>query len=109
MSKMGTGNAAILLFVFKPSHPEVYLPPTARCKCRRTHSEHQRSSHLLHSLERPLQIDVLQSLAYASHVLENMESPALLEPIDDRPADVQPHRLQTVASSNVKLLATLLQ
>ncbi|KAH6888297.1 hypothetical protein BKA70DRAFT_59464 [Coprinopsis sp. MPI-PUGE-AT-0042] len=69
--EMASAPRAICLFVFKPNHPEVYSAPTARHKCCQTLSERQRSSRLLHSLERPPQIDVSRSLAYASHVLEN--------------------------------------
>ncbi|KAH6874662.1 hypothetical protein BKA70DRAFT_1412821 [Coprinopsis sp. MPI-PUGE-AT-0042] len=79
-------------------------PPTVRHKRRQPHSELQRRSYLLYLLERPPQIDISRSLAYASHVLENAKSPTmelllvkqlvselittifwLLEPIDDGP------------------------
>ncbi|KAH6907882.1 hypothetical protein BKA70DRAFT_1427712 [Coprinopsis sp. MPI-PUGE-AT-0042] len=105
----GTGNATIFLFRFNHSHshPEVCSTPTAHQKYRQTHSEHQSSPYLLHSLERPFQIGISRSLAYASHVLENAKSPALLEPIDDSPAPLRPSRLRSFASLGVKLLAPL--
>ncbi|KAH6907864.1 hypothetical protein BKA70DRAFT_346641 [Coprinopsis sp. MPI-PUGE-AT-0042] len=108
----GTGNAERSQDVFDVSSSlaiqKSIRTPTARRKCRPTHSERQRRRYLLHSPQRPPQIDVSRSLAYASHVLENTKSPTFLESIDDRPAHVQPHRLQTVASPYVKRLAPLL-
>ncbi|KAH6907904.1 hypothetical protein BKA70DRAFT_1282795 [Coprinopsis sp. MPI-PUGE-AT-0042] len=92
-------------------------PSTVRHKRRQTHSEPQRRSHLLYLLERPPQIDISRSLAYASHVLENAESPAVdllfvkqfaseliattfsfLESIYDGSAHVQPNLIRTFAS-----------
>ncbi|KAH6907837.1 hypothetical protein BKA70DRAFT_346146 [Coprinopsis sp. MPI-PUGE-AT-0042] len=58
-----SGFRAISLSVFKRSHPEVFSTPTAGRECGPTHCERQRSSHLLHSLERPPQIDVSRRLA----------------------------------------------
>ncbi|KAH6907834.1 hypothetical protein BKA70DRAFT_1400849 [Coprinopsis sp. MPI-PUGE-AT-0042] len=52
-------------------------PPTVRHKRRQTHSATKRRSHLLYLLERPPQINISRSLAYASHVLENAKSPAM--------------------------------
>ncbi|KAH6907844.1 hypothetical protein BKA70DRAFT_346234 [Coprinopsis sp. MPI-PUGE-AT-0042] len=83
-SRMGTGNGLQRVLPGRSfsSSSSVAIqkstrPPTARRECRPTHSERRRSSHLLHSLERPPQIDVSRSLAYASHVLEIAKSPVM--------------------------------
>ncbi|KAH6907900.1 hypothetical protein BKA70DRAFT_1488367 [Coprinopsis sp. MPI-PUGE-AT-0042] len=78
--------------------------------------------------QRQPQIDISRSLAYASHVLENAESPAVdllfvkqfaseliattfsfLESIYDGSAHVQPNLIRTFASPDVKLSALFLQ
>ncbi|KAH6907903.1 hypothetical protein BKA70DRAFT_1223192 [Coprinopsis sp. MPI-PUGE-AT-0042] len=74
--EMGTEKATIFVFILKPRYPKVYLTPHRPPQIP-SDAFRALGPYPLYSLRRPPQIGVSRSLAYVSHVLENLKSLAM--------------------------------